>query len=104
MNLNLDSPSSIKNQEVWTSLINKETPIIAATFFYYRSKRGTRKYYGLEMINHEVNQRADLHCMEEEADSRLVLYVANVREECFKNCLALSNDSDAVTYLSAYFD
>ena len=56
------------------------------------------------MISDEVNQRPDLNCMEEETDSRLVLHVANAMAEVFKNFLVLSNDSDVVTYLSAYFD
>ena len=59
---------------------------------------------GLEMINGEVNQRADLNCIGEESDSRLILHVANTKAEDFKNFLVLSNDSDVVTYLSAYFD
>ena len=37
-------------------------------------------------------------------DSRLILHVANARVKCFKNLLVLSNDSDFVTYRSAYFD
>ena len=59
---------------------------------------------GLEIIKDEVNQRLNLNCMEEEADSRLNLHVANARAEGFKNFLVLSDDSDVVTYLSAYFD
>ena len=39
----------------------------------------------LELINDEVNQRADLNCMEEEADSRLTLHLANARTEGFKH-------------------
>ena len=56
------------------------------------------------MINDEVNQKADLNCMEKEADSRLILHVANARVEGFKNVLVLSNDYDVVTYLLGYFD
>ena len=42
--------------------------------------------------------------MEEEADSRFILHVANARAEGFKHFLVLSNDFDIVTHLSAYFD
>ena len=42
--------------------------------------------------------------MEEEADSRLILHVANARSEGFKNFQLLCNDSEVVAYLSAYFD
>ena len=52
---------------------------------------------GLEIIYDEVNQRANLNCMEEEADSRLNFYVANARVEGFKKVLVLPNDSDVVT-------
>ena len=52
----------------------------------------------------EVNQRANLNCMEEEADSRLNFHVANARVEGFKKVLVLPNDSDVVTQSSAYFD
>ena len=51
------------------------------------------------MINDEVNQRADFDCLEQETNSRLILHVAR-----FKTFLLLSNNSDVVTYLSAYFD
>ena len=44
------------------------------------------------------------NCMEGEADSQLILHVANARAQGFKNFFVLSNDSDVVTYLSAYFD
>ena len=56
------------------------------------------------MINDEVNQRADLDCMKEEADSRLILHIATRNTEGFKNFLVISNNSKVVTYLSAYFD
>ena len=56
------------------------------------------------MINDEVNQRAGLNCMKEETDYRIILQIVNARAEAFKNLLVLSNDSDVVTYLSAYFD
>ena len=36
---------------------------------------------GLEMINDDVYQRPDLNCMEEEAGSRLISHVADVRAE-----------------------
>ena len=52
----------------------------------------------------QVNQRTDANCTEEEADTWLLLHVANSRAETFKDFLVLSNDSDVVTYLSAYFD
>ena len=56
------------------------------------------------MIIDKVNQGADLHYMEGEADSRLDFHVANNGTEGFKNVLVLSDDSDVVTYLSAFFD
>lgn len=39
---------------------------------------------GLEM-NGEVNQRADINCMEEEADCRLILHVADAKVERLQN-------------------
>ena len=48
----------------------------------------------LEMINDEVNQRAILNCMEEEADSWLILHVANARTVGFTNFLVLPNNCD----------
>ena len=117
MNLNLDSavPSEIK--KFWTSSINKETPTIVAIFFTTEANKAQKNIvlsgyvtdnYGsfdrLEMINDEANQKADLNCMEEETDSRMILYFANAKAEGLKNVLVLSNDSDVVTYLSAYFD
>ena len=42
--------------------------------------------------------------MEEEADSRLILHVANARTESFKNFVVLFYDYDVVTYLLTYFD
>ena len=58
----------------------------------------------LEMIKNEVNQKVNLNCMAEEFDSRLILHVANARVKGFKNFLVLSNDSDILAYLLAYFD
>ena len=49
------------------------------------------------MINDEVNQRADLDCMKEEADSRLILHIATRNTEGFKNFLVISNNSKVVT-------
>ena len=86
MNLNLDSsvPSEIK--KFWTSSINKETPTIVAIFFTTEANKAQKNIvlsgyvtdnYGsfdrLEMINDEVNQKADFNCMEEETDSRMIL-------------------------------
>ena len=56
------------------------------------------------MINDEVNQRAELNCIEGAADSRLILHVANAKIKCFRNFLVLSNDSDVGSYLLPYFD
>ena len=58
----------------------------------------------MNLILIQVNQRTDANCMEEEADSWLLLHVANPRAESWKDFLVLSNDSDVVKYLSAYFD
>ena len=44
MNLNLDSPVSSEIKKFWVSSVNKETPTIAAIFFYYRSKGSAKKY------------------------------------------------------------
>ena len=44
MNLNLDSPVSSEIKKFWALSINKETPTIAAIFFFYRNKRSTKKY------------------------------------------------------------
>ena len=56
------------------------------------------------MINDEVYEGVDLNCMEEEADSRLILHVAYASVEGFINFLVLSNDSNVVTYLSVCFN
>ena len=68
----------------------RKTQTIFAFLFHCRRKGSTKKYYtsgyatdnkgffdGLEMINNEVNQRADLNCMEGAVDSRLIFHVAN---------------------------
>ena len=117
MNLNLDSPVPSEIKKFWTSSINKETPTIVAIFFTTEANKAQKNIvlsgyvtdnYGsfdrLEMINDEVNQKADFNCMEEETDSRMILQFANAKAEGLKNFLVLSNDSDVVTYLSAYFD
>ena len=52
------------------------------------------------MTNAEVNQRANLNEMEEGDYSWLNLHIPIAKVERFKNFLVLSNDSDAVTYLS----
>ena len=117
MNLNLDSPVPPEIKKFWASSVNKETPCnYCRNSFFYRSKRSTKKYYsnwlryrygsfdGLEMINDEINQRADLNCTEEEADSRLIFHVANARAEGCQTFLVFSNDSDFVAYHSIYFD
>ena len=117
MNLNLDSPVPSEIKKFWAPSVNKETPTNAVIFFRYKAKEAWKNivlngyvtdnngsFDDLEMINDEVTQRADLNCMKEDADSRLILQVANARAKGFKNFLVLSNDSDIVTYFSAYFN
>ena len=82
MNLNLDSqvPSEIK--KCWASSINKKTLILPEAFFITEAKEAQENivlsgyitdndsfFDGLETINDWINQRADLNCMNEEADS-----------------------------------
>ena len=115
--INLDSPVPSEIKKFWTSSINKETQTIVAIFFITEANQARKfivlsgyvtdndgSFDRLEMINDEVNQKADLNCIEEETDPRLILYFADAKAEGFKNFLVLSNDSDIVTYLSAYFD
>ena len=56
-----------------------------------------------KLINDEIIERDDLNCIEEEADSRIVLHTACAAKKDFRQFLVLSNDTDVVMYNLAYF-
>ena len=55
------------------------------------------------MINDDIIERDDLNCIEEEADSQIVLHTACAAKKDFRQFLVLSNDTDVVMYNLAYF-
>ena len=56
-----------------------------------------------KLINHEIIERGDLNCIEEEADCRIVLHIACAAKKDFRQFLVLSNDTDVVICNLAYF-
>ena len=51
----------------------------------------------------EIIERGDLNCIEEEADSRIVLHIAYAAKKDVRQFLVLSNGTDVVMYNLAYY-
>ena len=59
-----------------------------------------------ELINDEIIERDDRKCTEDEADSRIFLYITSAAKKDFKQFLVLSNHNNVLMYkftLFSYF-
>ena len=56
-----------------------------------------------ELINDEIIERDDRKCTEDEADSRIFLYIASAAKKDFKQFLVLSNHNNVLMYNLPYF-
>ena len=113
----MDSAVLPKIRKFWASSINKEHLRILSRNYnlmkgkekgknvilsdYVTDKNGVCN--AQKLINDEIIERDDLNCIEEEADSRIVLHTACAAKKDFRQFLVLSNDTDVVMYNLAYF-
>ena len=118
VNLNLESPIPPEMEKFWASSTNKgNLQILSRSYFIKEAKEAHKNIVlsgyitdndgsldGVEFKDGVINQRKDLNCKEEEADTRLILHVDKAAKENFKKFLILSNDMDVVMYLTAYFE
>ena len=98
INLNLDSPVSLEIRKFWASSINKERlQILSRNYFltkgnekgknvilrgYVTDKDGVCN--AQELINDDIIERDDLNCIEEEANSRILLHIACAAKKDFR--------------------
>ena len=52
-----------------------------------------------KLINDDIIERDDRNCIEEEADSQIVLHTACAAKKDFRQFLVLSNDTDVAIYV-----
>ena len=103
INLNLNSPVPPGIKKFWASSINKERlQILSRNYFLMKGKEKGKNIIlssyltdkdgvcnAQELINDEITERDDLNCIEEEADSRIVLHIACAAKKDFKQLLVL---------------
>ena len=103
INLNLNSPVPPEIKKFWASSINKERlQILSRNYFLMKGKEKGKNIIlssyltdkdgvcnAQELINDEITERDDLNCIEEEADSRIVLHIACAAKKDFKQLLVL---------------
>ena len=99
INLNLDLPVPPEIKAFWVSSVNRERLQIFTRNYFLMKRWEEEKNIILlngyvsykdgvgnaqELTNEQIIERDDLKCIEEEADSRIVLYIAIAAKKDFK--------------------
>ena len=112
--LDLGLTSSI--EEDWASFVNKELlQVFSRNSFHMKGKEKEKNIFSdyitdkdgicnaKELINDKIIDRHNLKCIEEDADSQIVLHIAKAGKKDFKQFLVLSNDNNVIMYNLGYF-